>query len=860
MMRLIVVSCVTFLASLGCVGTPALAQGVATTPDSSAMWEGTWLTADSSLEDNVYFMLWIGEAGRRSFRYELENRAVPYGPNAERSGGSAEFRDATEAVDSESGRTFRLRVDPEDRDERVIETDGESFFFQRTGSELAEQDAQANPLEEAEAFLDGMVVCLNENFAAIVESSEDTAPDFDELGARCGLDQDALSESADALVQDALIDHFLSAMETIASGDVEVEAALTMLVDAFARAADDIRTMQARGQLDQASEREVLEAFYRATGGPDWQFREAWLSDLPLSAWSGISTNDQGRVRVLGKANAGARGPIPPELGRLGSLEVLMLSFNEFSGPLPPELGQLTRLEELLLNNNRLSGPIPVEFGNLAGLTELSIDGDTGLCLPAQIQDTVFGRMAIGNFVPLCTAPSSDREVLAALYSTITGFFRPSNWLSDAPLSAWSGVTANDQGRVERLDLAPHRLAGPIPPELGRLTSLVSLYLFFNESSGPIPPELGQLTNLVRLGLVGTEQGGLSGPIPPEFGQLINLQELSLNNNRLNGPIPVELGELVGLTELSMDGDTGLCLPPEIQDTVFGRLAIGNVPLCGTGGAETDGGNLASTEEGSDLPGDVSDTPGFEPPVVNPEPEPTTPIADDHGDSPDAATRVGVPSDTAGILTPNDADYFRIDLSTAARLRIWTEGDVDTIGRLEDGDGSMLASDDDSAADYNFEMQVTVPSGTSYVRVAGYSDIDTGSYSLRLRLLEETPPIHGITWFAENVNPNGELERWQVIIDQDRAPFSGTLYLSIRESGEDRTRNGQSVTTTVTATYTYPDVVLNWMIAIADDRDEAYECGFSGAMESDGGAISGTVVCEAEERFERQLRFERTFG
>ena len=577
MMRIIFVSFVTVMASLGCVGAPAPAQGVAIALDAPEMWEGTWLTADSSLEDNVYFRLWIEEAGMRSFTYELENRSVPYGPNAEWSSGSAVFRDATEAVDSESGRTFRLRVDPGGQDERVIETDGESFFFQRNSAEASEQSAQATPFKEAAAFLDGMVACLT-----VVESFADIVPDFEELGERCGLDQDSLSELAFALVNEALFTHWMFAAETIASGDVEAEAALTMLVDAFAKAADDVRTMEARGQLDQESEREVLEAFYLATGGPDWQFRVAWLSDLPLSVWSGVSTNDQGRVRVLGKASAGARGPIPPELGRLSSLEVLMLSFNEFSGPIPPELGRLTNLDELLLNNNQLSGPIPVELGELTGLTELEIDGDTGLCLPAEIQDTVFGRLAIGNYVPLCTALSSDREVLEALYSTITGFFRPFYWLSDAPLSAWWGVTANEQGRVERLDMAPHRLAGPIPPELGQLNSLISLFLFFNESSGPIPPQLGQLTNLVRLGLHGTEQGGLSGPIPPEFGQLINLQELSLNNNQLSGPIPVELGDLTGLTKLSIDGDTGLCLPAEIQDTVFGRLAIDNVPLCGT--------------------------------------------------------------------------------------------------------------------------------------------------------------------------------------------------------------------------------------------------------------------------------------
>jgi len=97
-------------------------------------------------------------------------------------------------------------------------------------------------------------------------------------------------------------------------------------------------------------------------------------------------------------------------------------------------------------------------------------------------------------------------------------------------------------------------------------------------------------------------------------------------------------------------------------------------------------------------------------------------IADDHGDSPQTATLIRVPSDTQGVLTAVDADYFRVDLSEAAILRTWTSGDVDTHGRFEDEDGSVLASNDDSGPDLNFDLSVRVPSGTYYVRVGGYSD------------------------------------------------------------------------------------------------------------------------------------------
>ena len=35
---------------------------------------------------------------------------------------------------------------------------------------------------------------------------------------------------------------------------------------------------EARGQVGVESDREVLEAFYHATGGPDWLFNTNWLS------------------------------------------------------------------------------------------------------------------------------------------------------------------------------------------------------------------------------------------------------------------------------------------------------------------------------------------------------------------------------------------------------------------------------------------------------------------------------------------------------------------------------------------------------------------------------------------------------
>ena len=115
------------------------------------------------------------------------------------------------------------------------------------------------------------------------------------------------------------------------------------------------------------------------------------------------------------------------------------------------------------------------------------------------------------------------------------------NWLTDAPLGEWYGVTTNDTGRVTVLFLANNELSGEIPSELGNLTNLETLSLWDNELRGEIPVELGVLANLKVLYLNNNE---LSGEIPSGLGNLTNLTTLALPNNELSGEIPSELGNL----------------------------------------------------------------------------------------------------------------------------------------------------------------------------------------------------------------------------------------------------------------------------------------------------------------------------
>ena len=73
------------------------------------------------------------------------------------------------------------------------------------------------------------------------------------------------------------------------------------------------------------SDREILEALYHSTGGPDWVDNKNWLTDAPLGEWDGVEVDDRGRVVVLDFRANHLTGPIPPELGGMGNLRRLRI-------------------------------------------------------------------------------------------------------------------------------------------------------------------------------------------------------------------------------------------------------------------------------------------------------------------------------------------------------------------------------------------------------------------------------------------------------------------------------------------------------------------------------------------------------
>lgn len=111
------------------------------------------------------------------------------------------------------------------------------------------------------------------------------------------------------------------------------------------------------------------------------------------------------------------------------------------------------------------------------------------------------------------------------------------------------------------------------------------------------------------------------------------------------------------------------------------------------------------------------------------------PAEDDHGDTVATATPAVVGSEVAGEIAEGaDADVFRIVVLRRGTLTVYTTGSVDTVGRLKREDGSTLAFNDDAnyPVESNFRIEADVARGTYYVKVTGYNETATGSYTLHV--------------------------------------------------------------------------------------------------------------------------------
>ncbi|PIN25436.1 Serine/threonine protein kinase [Handroanthus impetiginosus] len=343
-------------------------------------------------------------------------------------------------------------------------------------------------------------------------------------------------------------------------------------------------------------------------------------SDPDPCKWRNVICSMNNRVTKIQIGHQNLQGAIPKELSLLTQLELLELQWNNISGPLP-SLSGLSSLQVLMLSNNQftsmpaffpghnfsansanVTGRIPSFLGPdaLPRLTNLhlahnNLKGELPLALSwSQIESFWVNSQKLGGGIDVLQNMTFLKEV----------------WLHanefSGPLPDFSGLK-----NLETLSLRDNLFTGQVPLSLMNLDSLKAVNLTNNLLQGPTPkfkesvsvdmtenmnsfclpqpgncdPRVDTLLSIIKLmdypikfsenwkgndpfadwfgiscnnGTIATVNFynmGLTGTISPEFASLKSLQGLVLSNNKLDGTIPKELTTLPRLTEFDVSNN-----------------------------------------------------------------------------------------------------------------------------------------------------------------------------------------------------------------------------------------------------------------------------------------------------------------
>ena len=479
------------------------------------------------------------------------------------------------------------------------------------------------------------------------------------------------------------------------------------------------------------------------------------LTALPPNIFAGLTN-----LRQLNLWHNDLATLSPNVFTDLTNLRVLDLDDNDFTAIPPNVFAGLTNLQTMWLNDTRLTTLPSGIFVGLTSLEYLVVSGNEFTTLPPDVFAglTSLETLSLRNNF-LTTLPPDIFTGLTNLQTLL---------LHDNHLTALPPDIFTDLTNLGSLYLHENDLTALPPDIFTGLTSLRTLFLSRNRLTALPPDIFTGLTNLGRL-LLDTNQ--LTTLPPTLFTDLSSLRVLDISGNHLTALPPKVFAGLSSLRQVWLNANPGAPFPVAmtLENTtpsggVVVKVATGapfdmTVPVSATGATLSTPSVTVSTGSVTSPPltviptgGPVRITLGAAPalpgdscyldlpcyrglmPTVSSEPfepdiAPLTPPVDTHADTPDTATRISSTSATPGQIGPaHDVDYFQIAVPHTGTLAITTDGPLDTVGTLWQGD-TEIASDDDGGDGHNFLLTVPVNAGTYAIAVQGYGSL-TGQYTL----------------------------------------------------------------------------------------------------------------------------------
>ena len=164
----------------------------------------------------------------------------------------------------------------------------------------------------------------------------------------------------------------------------------------------------------------------------------------------------------------------------------------------------------------------------------------------------------------------------------------------------------------------------------------------------------------------------------------------------------------------------------------------------------------------------------------------------------------------SSLLAGGSSSYFRFTLESAQFLTIYTSGSIDIFGRLYDSNGTLLATDENSGANFNFRIERILTPGTYFIQVSGAHSSTAGDYTLHVEVLDITtataltlPEMAGDTE-TSNQTPTPPTDYFRLQIETPR-----TLEIWSERSGGAQDALG----------ITMYDADLNILVNPGDDED-----------------------------------------
>ncbi|KAL5574388.1 hypothetical protein UlMin_023985 [Ulmus minor] len=244
-----------------------------------------------------------------------------------------------------------------------------------------------------------------------------------------------------------------------------------------------------------------------------------WTDPDPCK-WKHVVCSDGKRVTRIQIGHQNLQGTLPPELQALTELERLELQWNNISGSLP-SLSGLSSLQVLMLSNNQFTS-IPGDF--FSGMTSLqSVEIDNNPFAAWQIPKTLTDASALQNF-------SANSANISGIISDFLG------------ADSFPGLSI--------LHLAFNNLEGGLPTSFSG-SQVQSLWLNGQESNGKLNGSVDVIQNMTLLKEVWIHSNGFSGSLP-DFSVLKDLESLSLRDNMFTGPVPPSLANLKSLKSVNL--------------------------------------------------------------------------------------------------------------------------------------------------------------------------------------------------------------------------------------------------------------------------------------------------------------------